>query len=110
VLAADWAGFAAAAEMDSMREAIRENETVKQARGDAFVKEAKEAGADAEFILERGMASLGQAIVSAAARLNADLIAVATQDYGLAQKILGSTSREILQLSPRPVLLLPGRP
>ncbi|MGZ3713163.1 MAG: universal stress protein, partial [Bdellovibrionota bacterium] len=109
VLAMDWVGFAAASEMESMREAILENEVVKQGQGQAFLSEAKAQGVEAEFLLERGMTPLSQSIVTIAMRIKADIIAVAAQDHGLTQKILGSTSREVLQLSPRPVLILPGR-
>ncbi|MGE3262080.1 MAG: universal stress protein [Bacteriovoracia bacterium] len=109
IFSVDWVGFAAAAEMEPMQEVMAENESIKKKLGEEFVAEAHSAGVGAEFHLIRGMTSLGEAIVRASCEAKADIVAVAAQDHSLTQKILGSTSREVLRLSPRPVLVLPGR-
>lgn len=109
MLAADWIGFAAAAEVEGMRELMREHEALRKERGEALVKEAKEAGVKARFILLGGLEPLAPALIRAAGEQQADILAISVQDHSLSEKILGGTAREILRLSPRPVLVLPGR-
>lgn len=107
VFAVDWVGFAAAAEIESMREVMRENELLKNQRGIEWMEEARGMGVDAEFRLLRGLTGLPQAIVKSSA--DSDLIAVTTQDHNLTQSVLGSAAKEVLRLSPRPVLVLQGK-
>jgi nucleotide-binding universal stress UspA family protein len=109
IFATDWVGFAAASEIELMREVMRENEYLKSREGQRWESEAKSFGVDAEFRLLRGMAPLAQSIVKAAGDSRADIVAVTAQDHTVTQTILGTAAKEVLRLSPRPVLVLQGR-
>lgn len=70
------------------------------------VNEAKNAGVDAEGLLEMG-ADAAETIISTADRLNADLIVVGSRGLkGLTRFLLGSVSEKVVRYASRPVLVV----
>lgn len=108
IFSGDWVGFASAGEAEAMQEAMRESEGIKRAKGEELIRFARGEGVEAALVVQRGMAPLGQSILKCAAESKADIVSIATGEHSLTEKILGTTSREVLRFSPRPVLVIPA--
>lgn len=75
-------------------------------KGEALVKMATEQKLKASFVLTEGNVALSRDILKIAKQKRADLIVMDLQPHAVARAILGSWAREVIETSPRPVLLL----
>lgn len=71
-----------------------------------WIKLAKRHGVAMEFILRSHARSAGDAIISTARRVSADLITMQTNSGPFSAALLGSTARHVVRKSPCPVWIL----
>ena len=88
-----------------------EHETRSQA--EAWIALGKQSGVEVDFVLDKASGGVVERILAEShgrGERSADLIALAPQTGTIAARILGSTSRAVLNLSKKPVLLLLSKP
>lgn len=91
---------------DTVREAMARKFHREHQEIEATAKEFREAGLDATALLLQG--ATAETILREADRLGVDAIVMGTRVHGAFRDLLlGSTSRQVLNQSTRPVLLVP---
>jgi nucleotide-binding universal stress UspA family protein len=95
----------------TMREVERASEEQAKALADDGAALAREAGLDAQALAVEDLADPPHAIVAAAEEQNARAIVIGSRGLGgLKSKLLGSTSKEVLHRSVRPVVVVRHHP
>lgn len=87
---------------------VRDEERQSAEDAKLWVKAAKDAGVEARFVLHHADFRPSSAIVESASRLKADLIAVCSKTTGVSVVILGSVTRDLIETSKKPVLVIPS--
>lgn len=87
---------------------VRDEEERATADGERWLNFAKEAGVEARFVLHHADFRASNAILESAKKLKADMIAVCSKTTGAAAVILGSITRDLIEGSKIPVLVIPA--
>ena len=89
-----------------LREYSKEFSKNLKARAEKWIKMASEEGVRAEFKGVRANFSLSKSILAAAQKERVHLIALGIESHPLMRAFLGSSTREVIANSPKPVLIL----
>lgn len=78
----------------------------QKAKGETLIELAAEKNLKASFVLSEGNIALSRDILKVSKQKKTDLVVMDLQPHAMARAILGSWAREVIETSPRPVLLL----
>lgn len=88
-----------------MMNSFRELEARWKEKGERWVRRAGDAGVEARFVFSRSGGKTGERVVRAARRSKADLIVMVSHQGRIGQLLLGSVTRDVLELATCPVLV-----